>query len=160
MIAEKPKRKHLGYDPLPVCAEGEIALLGAVLLDNVYFAEIRDTLSADDWNLSSHRRIWEHMAELAESGVAVDIVTLCEYMGEEELGKVGGRAYLFSLTENLPRKPAVTDYIRIVHEKALLRKIIGICELGNKYAMAQEHSAESIRRSIVTKLNLAFGGKG
>jgi replicative DNA helicase len=36
-------------------------------------------------------------------------------------------AYLASLTEGLPRRPVIEEYIRIVKDKSLLRKLMGIC---------------------------------
>ena len=37
---------------------------------------------------------------------------------------MGGVAYLASLTEGLPRRPVIEEYIRIVKDKSLLRKLM------------------------------------
>src|SRR6185437_11811185 len=41
-----------------------------------------------------------------------------------ELESIGNRAYLFSLTENLPRRLSISDYLRIVKEKSQLRQLM------------------------------------
>ena len=56
---------------------------------------------------------------------AVDIVTLANELARyKELEAVGGVAYLASLTEGLPRRPVIEEYIRIVKDKSLLRKLM------------------------------------
>ena len=37
---------------------------------------------------------------------------------------MGGVAYLASLTEGLPLRPVIEEYIRIVKDKSLLRKLM------------------------------------
>ena len=59
---------------------------------------------------------------------AVDIVTLANELARyKEIEAVGGVAYLASLTEGLPRRPVIEEYIRIVKDKSLLRKLMLIC---------------------------------
>ena len=52
-------------------------------------------------------------------------------------------AYLASLTEGLPRRPVIEDYIRIVKDKSLLRRLMGICSAA--IARAADQSEEAIR---------------
>jgi len=49
----------------------------------------------------------------------VDIVTLANELARyKEVEAVGGVAYLASLTEGLPRRPVIEEYIRIVKDRA------------------------------------------
>ncbi len=73
---------------------------------------------------------------------AVDIVTLANELARyKEVESVGGVAYLASLTEGLPRRPVIEDYIRIVKDKSLLRKLMGICSAAIARAADQSETA-------------------
>jgi len=89
---------------------------------------IVSALTADEFCLDSHRRIFLRMAELIEAGSQVDIVTLANRLAEEkEVESIGGVGYLASLTEGLPRRPRVLEYVKIIKAKALLRRLISSC---------------------------------
>ena len=82
------------------------------------------------------------MAELIDSGRAVDIVTLAEELSRrKEVEAVGGGAYLASLTEGLPRRVSIEEYVRIVKDKSLGRQLIGICPSAITRAVDQSEDA-------------------
>ena len=84
---------------LPASVEAERSILGAILLDNHSYNEAVEKLSAEDFSLDSHRRIYSRMAELIDAHRAVDIVTLAEELARrKEVEAVGGVAYLASLS--------------------------------------------------------------
>ena len=77
-----------------------------------------------------------------DSQRAVDIVTLANELSRyKEVESVGGVAYLASLTEGLPRRPVIEEYIRIVKDKSLLRKLMGICSMAIARAADQSETA-------------------
>jgi hypothetical protein len=129
---------------LPAAVDAEIVLLGAVMLDNAAHAEMADHLEPDDFSLDSHRRIYRRMGESLASGHAVDIVTLPNRLRRtKELDAVGGVVYLASLTEGLPSRPVIGEYIRIVREKAGLRRLQAIAEqLMNRTSDQSEPAAD------------------
>ncbi len=127
---------------LPASIEAERAILGAILLDNHSFNEAAERITADDFLLDSHRRIYSRMAELIEAGRAVDIVTLAEELSRrKEVESIGGVAYLASLTEGLPRRVSIEEYVRIVKDKSLGRQLIGICTTAITQAVDQSDDA-------------------
>ena len=127
---------------LPANIDAERTILGAILLDNMAHAEAAEKLEPEDFSLDSHRRIYLRMSELMDSQRAVDIVTLANELSRfKEVESVGGVAYLASLTEGLPRRPVIEEYIRIVKDKSLLRKLMGICSLAIARAAEQGESA-------------------
>jgi replicative DNA helicase len=82
------------------------------------------------------------MAELIDAHRAVDIVTLAEELARrKEVEAVGGVAYLASLTEGLPRRPSIEEYVRIVKDKSLSRQLIGICNTAITRAADQSDEA-------------------
>jgi replicative DNA helicase len=127
---------------LPANTDAEKTILGAILLDNAAHAEAAELLQPDDFSLDSHRRIYLRMGELIDSGRAVDIVTLSnELARNKEVESVGGVAYLASLTEGLPRRPVIEEYIRIVKDKSLLRRLMLICSAAIARAADQSEPA-------------------
>jgi len=127
---------------LPANLDAERTILGAILLDNAAHAEAAEFLKSDDFSLESHRRIFLRMTELIDTGRTVDIVTLSNELARyKEVESVGGVAYLASLTEGLPRRPVIEDYVRIVKDKGMLRRLMGICSAAIAKAADQSQDA-------------------
>jgi replicative DNA helicase len=83
----------------------------------------------------------------------VDIVTLAAELDlYKERDAIGGVAYLASLTEGLPRRPVIEEYIRIVKDKSLLRKLMLICSAAIARAADQGESALGVLDETEAKL--------
>ena len=138
---------------LPANVDAEKTILGAILLDNAAHSEAAEKLESDDFSLDSHRRIFLRMSELMDAQHAVDIVTLAnELTRYKEVDVVGGVAYLASLTEGLPRRPVIEEYIRIVKDKSLLRKLMAICSMAIARAADQGESALDVLGAAESQL--------
>ena len=110
---------------LPLNLDAERYVLGAILTDENAFIRIAGGLSAEDFSIEKHRRIFARMGDLHEAGQGIDRVTLAnELMKHGELQSVDGVSYLVSLDDNLPQIYNIEGYVNIVKEKALLRRII------------------------------------
>jgi replicative DNA helicase len=138
---------------LPASVEAERTILGAILLDNAAYSEAAERLIADDFSLDSHRRIYSRMGELIDANRAVDIITLSEELDRlKELESIGNRAYIFSLTENLPRRLSIEDYVRIVKDKSILRQMMGICSTAQARCADQSEDALEVLNATETAL--------
>jgi replicative DNA helicase len=138
---------------MPANVDAEKTILGAILLDNAAHSEAAEKIDADDFSLDSHRRIFLRMSELMNSQRAVDIVTLANELARyKEVESVGGVAYLASLTEGLPRRPVIEEYIRIVKDKSLLRKLMGICSMAIARAADQSETALEVLDAAESQL--------
>jgi replicative DNA helicase len=127
---------------LPANVDAEKTILGAILLDNAAHSEAAEKITPDDFSLDSHRRIFLRMSELMDEQRAVDIVTLSNELARyKEIESVGGVAYLASLTEGLPRRPVIEEYIKIVKDKSLLRRLMLICSAAIARAADQSETA-------------------
>ncbi len=112
---------------VPHNLEAERALLGSIILDNGALNLAVGTVGRDDFFSESHRTIFSKMLELSEKSRLIDLVTLSEGISKENsLEKVGGAAYLATLTDGVPvgNYSLVSEYCRIVKEKSLLRRLI------------------------------------
>src|ERR1051326_2627713 len=110
---------------LPTNVDAERFVLGSILLDDSFYVQAAGTLEADDFSLEKHRRIFRRMGELQDRGEKIDRVTVAnELMKFNELEACDGLSYLVSLDDGLPQIPNVDAYVRIVKDKAVLRRII------------------------------------
>src|ERR1700749_3906432 len=144
---------------LPANVDAEKTILGAILLDNQALSEAEERLVSEDFSLDSHRRIFQRMQELGNEGRAVDLVTLANELSKyKEVEAVGGVAYLASLTEGLPRRPVIDEYIRIVKDKSLLRQLMLICSAAIARAADQSETALDVLNAAESQL-LVVGEK-
>ncbi len=138
---------------LPANIDAEKTILGAILLDNSAHSEAAERLEPDDFSLDSHKRIFMRMSELMNEQRAVDIVTLANELSRaKEIESIGGVAYLASLTEGLPMRPVIEDYIRIVKDKSLLRKLMLICSAAIARAADQSETALEVLDAAESQL--------
>ncbi len=127
---------------MPASLDAERSILGAILLDNTAYNEAAESLKPDDFSLDSHRRIFARMMDLMETGRPIDIITITEELSKKkEVEAVGGVAYLSSLTDGVPARPSIEQYVKIVKDKALLRGLIHACT--NAIARASEQADDA-----------------
>jgi replicative DNA helicase len=114
---------------LPQNLEAERLVLGSILLDDSVFLEVAAAITADDFSIEKHRRIFGRMQDLYQRGDRIDRVTLAnELVRQNQLESVDGLAYLVSLDDGLPKLPNIDSYLKIVKDKAQLRRLIFIAE--------------------------------
>jgi hypothetical protein len=108
-------------------AQTERALLGSVLLENSLWPQTTE-LSANDFVLDGHRKIFGRVAAMFEDQRPVDIVTVTmELIQLNQLDGCGGPAYLGSLLEHA--FPENFDaYVRTVREAAEERQFTRLQE--------------------------------
>src|SRR5258708_5142114 len=112
----------------PHNADAEQSLIGAILIDPDRFIDVAATVRAEDFHEPVYRAIFEAVCRLHEARVPADFVTVGnELRNDERLQRLGGAAFLATLTQNVPTASHAEHYAGIVHEKALQRRLI---ELG------------------------------
>ena len=115
--------------PLPDNLDAERFLLGAIMSNETAYLQVAGTLSADDFSIEKHKRIFLRMGELHERAEKIDRVTLAnELMKHGQLQSVDGLTYLVSLDDGLPQLYNLDSYVSIVKEKSLLRRIITVSQ--------------------------------
>lgn len=140
-------------DGLPASVHTERVILGAMMSDPVAVVDATAKLTADDFSLDSHRRIYSSMLELSELGHAIDLTTVMHVLERrKELEAIGNQSYLASLYENLPRHLAVENYVQIVKDKSILRQLMQVCELGLNRAADQSEASLDVLGAVETRL--------
>ena len=141
---------------LPANIDAERFILGSVLLNDARFIEIAGSIVEEDFQLEKHRRIFSRMMQLHERGEKIDRVTVAnELQRYNELQAVDGLTYLVSLDDGLPHISNLESYIKIVRDKALLRRIILASQhLMNRALLGEEDPGTILAGAEETLLRL------
>jgi replicative DNA helicase len=111
----------------PHSIEAEQSILGGLMLDNSKWDVVGDLVLEEDFYRQDHRLIYRVVSRLANMGAALDVVTVAEQLEQsKELDNVGGMSYLGELVEKTPSASNVRAYASIVHERAVLRRLIAV----------------------------------
>jgi replicative DNA helicase len=138
---------------LPASVDTERLILGTILLNDTYYLQVAGAIEADDFSLEKHRRIFARMKDLYDKGERIDRVTLAdELIKQGQLESVDGLAYLVSLDDGLPEIANVDSYVRIVKDKALLRKLIFNAQRLMDRCMIGEEAPDQILASAEESL--------
>jgi len=121
----------------PHSIEAEQSILGGLMLDNSAWDErVADLgLKPSDFFRRDHQLLFAALAQLAEHGQPMDVVTVGEQLERTgHLQEVGGMAYLGELARNIPSVANIRAYAQIVRERSELRQIARICSAGARQA--------------------------
>ena len=141
---------------LPTNVDAERFVLGSILLDDSLYVQAAGTIEPEDFSLEKHRRIFKRMGELQTRGERIDRITVAnELMKFNELEACDGLTYLVSLDDGLPQIPNLDSYIRIVKDKAVLRRIIFASQhMMNRCLLGEEEASEILAGAEETLLKL------
>lgn len=135
---------------MPFSMEAEQSVLGTVILDPEKLNEIAAILRADDFYIEQHVRIYEAMRSIfARADAHLDEVTLLEELVTSgTLDEAGGKAYITTLAESVPDINNLMDYVRIIKDKAVLRRLIEASnEIGEMAYSAEGETKDILDRS-------------
>ncbi len=122
--ASPPAPAPPGYTP-PANPEAEQSVLGAILLRPQVLDQISDILEPEDFYREAHARIYQAMMDLYKRGEPVDLVSVNALLKERgQLEEVGGPVFLVSLSEQVGFATNADYYARLVHDKAVLRRLL------------------------------------
>jgi replicative DNA helicase len=108
----------------PQNIEAEESILSRILLEGTTLLEVVEILAPADFYRTSHQKIFAAMTDLFNRNEPIDTVTVANHLKESgQLEQVGGAAYLARLLDVPPAVDA-PHYAGIVHDKAVLRRLI------------------------------------
>jgi len=111
----------------PQNLEAEQSLLAGVLVDPESMNKVVDVVLPEDFYRDDHTRIFELMLDLYEKNEPIDIVTVSSAAKDKGiLEKIGGVTYLNTLVDLMPTSANITQYAKMVREKALLRNLMKV----------------------------------
>ena len=112
---------------IPTAPEVERAVLSIMLQFHAERATCADALGVDDFHSEMHQVLFVALQGMSNRSEQVDLPLVTErLMAEGKLQQVGGASYLSELAAHEATPHAIEDYVRVLHSKALLRRLIGI----------------------------------
>lgn len=129
----------------PHDAEAEQAVLGAILIDKDAIISVSQLIDADHFYDDRHKEIYDAMNTLYEERKPIDLLTLTDYLKKKKkYDKVGGSAYLSSLTNVVPTAANSEYYAGIIREKYVRRSLIQISSVITEDAFTEDKEANEI----------------
>jgi replicative DNA helicase len=141
----------------PANVDAERVILGAIIKDNEVFFDDTLDIQAEDLYLDSHRKIFTCINEIlfgmVEGISHVDDMTLVEELRKRKwLTTVGGSVYVSGLSEGIYRNIHIGEHVKIVKDKARLRRLMGIFNAGLARVQDQSETADQVRSAIQDQL--------
>lgn len=130
---------------MPVSTEAEQALLGALIVNPDAFNIVGGMIGQDDFYITEHKHIYAALVKMFAESKTIDTVTLVNALIEQgDRDEASGIQYVTTLADAVPAVENIKDYARIVKEKSLLRKLIGVCDEINTQAYDESSPVRSI----------------
>jgi replicative DNA helicase len=108
--------------------EAEQSVLGSVFVEESVMKSLVDKLTGDDFYTYRHRVIYNAMVDLFQEGTSIDYTTLANKLETKGLlNDAGGIDYILGLSESVPSIANLSNYMNIVIDKSLTRKIQDAC---------------------------------
>ena len=110
---------------MPHSVEAEQSVLCSMFINRNALNTGLEILTDDIFYVDAHAKIFNVMHDLHEKGTVVDLTTVtAELDNKQILDSVGGVEYLAQIADLLPTAANIGEYIRIINEKAVLRRLI------------------------------------
>ena len=110
---------------LPQSIEAEQSVIGSMIIDKNAIVKASERLKEDDFYRDGHKVIFKAILEMFKDDMAVDLLTLLEYLkSTDQLERAGGVTYITEVSSSVITTANLSSYIKIVEDKSLLRKLI------------------------------------
>ncbi len=125
---------------LPHSVDAEQAVLGSMLIDPRCVSEVIDKLRPSDFYIRQNRDIYKTIYTMFNYSLTIDPVTVLENMKQNGCyDENQSRGYILQLMDATPTAANVGEYIDIIKDKTLLRRVAEAA--GELTAMIQEGTA-------------------
>ena len=131
--------------PIPFSEDAEKSVLGSMMLSEEAVDLASEALNTEDFYIPKHRQIFAAMLDINARNGAVDVVTLLEEL--ERRGTAdssGGIEYLTELSIFTPSAANVSNYIKIVEERSIMRRLMHAGTAITRDAMQGSKSVEAM----------------
>ncbi len=144
----------------PQNLEAEVCVLGSLMLDNALIGEVLEVLSAEDFYRRRHQIIFETMIDLYDENRSIDQVLLCEELEQRDLlEEVGGPDQVVELAEAVPTTSACLEYAKVIRGKAILRRLVNVCNNLSERALMEKDDPEDLLESAEKEIFNVAGAR-
>jgi len=112
---------------VPQALDAEVAVLGAMLLNNEAIARVMQVLGTDPdhFYLPAHRKVYQAITTTFNRSVPSDVVTVASELKQmKQLEAVGGMPFLSGLLDSVLTTAHCEEHARLVLEKSIQRQLI------------------------------------
>jgi len=103
----------------------EQSVLGSMMINRDALIKSCDLLSSDEFYYKKHSVIFNVLKDFKNKDTPFDMITLTnEFINKDLLKDIGGVEYLSELLTLVPTTSNIENYIKIVKEKSMLRRLI------------------------------------
>ncbi len=142
----------------PQSPDMERALLGALLLDGSAFGQVSDLLDDTSFYRPAHGVIFGAMRALDNRHEPIDLITVTEQLrAMNKLEEIGGGLGLAEIADAVPSAANIEYYARVVHEKAILRKLISVSTEASTSAYDPSARADEVFEKLQSRLVALVG---
>ena len=130
---------------LPNSPEAEQSVIGSMIMDSEAIMTASEILTSEDFYQRQYGILFDAMVELYNEGKAVDLVTLQDRLKEKDVPpEVASLEFVKDILDTVYTSAHIRQYSTIVHEKAMLRKLIRTTEGIANTCYAGKESMEDI----------------
>ena len=149
---------------LPHSNEAEQSVIGSMLMDKEAIIAASEVVIADEFYQRQYGVMFEAMVELFNEGKPVDLVTLQNRLQEKDVPpELSSLEVIREIITTVPTSANVRSYANIVHEKAVLRRLIKVNEeIANTCYAGKEPLGQILadtEKSIFNLLQSRGGGE-
>ncbi len=142
----------------PQDLHAEQSVLGSMLINKDAIADSLEAVKAHDFYRPAHELIFDAVLDLFGRGEPADAITVADELSKRgDLTRIGGQAYLHQLIQAVPTAANAGYYAEIVHERAVLRRLVEagtrIVQMG--YAQGEGDIADIVNRAQAEVYNVA-----
>ena len=110
---------------IPHNVDAEMSVLGAMFLTKKALQKALELLDGSEFYLDKHAKIFECIKAIDARGSVVDLTTVADELSNRDwLKSVGDIEYLTEIIDSVPSASNVDEYIKIVEDKSILRRLI------------------------------------
>ena len=150
----------LGGGIPPYNAEAEQSVLGCMMTDEECVALAFESLKSDDFYQPPCKEIFRAMENLFAKDTKIDAVTVSNALSNMgSLDSVGGAAYVANLAASVLIVSNIKDYIEIIKEKSLRRKLIDAANKIAKLAYESDKTPSDIASLAQSTLSDVIQGE-
>ena len=130
---------------LPHSVEAEQSVIGAMLMDREAIMQASEIITGDDFYQHQYGIVFEAIVELYNDGKPVDLITLQNSLREKDVPpEISSLEFVRDLLTSALTSTNVEAYAQIVHDKAVLRKLIKVNEETANACYLQNQPLEEI----------------
>ncbi len=129
----------------PHSIDAEMSVLGAMMMDRAVLDRGLELLTADDFYLEEHKKIFAAIVKAYDKHRVADPVMVKDILEKDgKLGEVGGEEYLIDLIQNVLSLAVFDRHVELLIEKSLNRKVIRAVEEVAEKAMLESLKGEEL----------------